>query len=133
MVAMDQRVFQGKENLIECIALLTLQSDSEALKVESIHILTQEATKGGAAYKIKVLAALLEICENIKIDSRTQVQGKYNTVYDIQYIIETTVDCVVELLGNPLKCLETEALLDLMTKWDAINAQTRENISSKLS
>ena len=81
MVAMDQRVFQGKENLIECIALLTLQSDSEALKVESIHILTQEATKGGAAYKIKVLAALLEICQNIKIDSRTQVQGKYNTVH----------------------------------------------------
>ena len=76
MMAMDQRVFQDKENLIECITVLTLQTDSEALKIESIQILTQEATKGGAAYKIKVLAALLEICQNIKIDSRPQVQGK---------------------------------------------------------
>ena len=74
-LALDQRVFAGKEDLIESLTNLALQADDEKLKLSAIETLISESERGNSNYKEKIFKSLIELCENIKQESRPVISG----------------------------------------------------------
>lgn len=74
--ALDQRIFQGKEDLVECLTIVTLQSDTDELKISNIRLLINEASRGNIVYKTQIFKSINELCENIQKASRASLVGK---------------------------------------------------------
>ena len=74
-LALDQRVFAGKEDLIESLTNLALQADDEKLKLSAIETLISESERGNSKYKEKIFKSLIELCENVKQESRPVISG----------------------------------------------------------
>ena len=74
-MAMDQRVFAGKEDLVEALTNLALQADDEKLKISAIDSLITESDRGNSNYKEKLFKSLVELCESIKQDTRPVLSG----------------------------------------------------------
>ena len=74
-LAVDQRVFAGKEDLIESLTNLALQADDEKLKLSAIETLISESERGNSNYKEKIFKSLIELCQNIKQESRPVISG----------------------------------------------------------
>ena len=84
--ALDQKSFQGKEDLVKSFSLLTIQTDEQEIKISNVKFMIEESKKGNAAYKIQIMKSLNEISENLPQKTRPEVVGelqilKYNQTF----------------------------------------------------